>query len=279
MSLIKFITVYDDEKQMLFSDHILERYNISAYPAIYKFENRPYFDGINTDSEIYLNMRNKGNIVGPNVPAAIFQEAYKNAYDCGYFAVVVVCPHGKWFPYYKEAVLAANRFKRRKKIDLDTFRISVIDSKSFAAGVMIHAISISYQHTVNHCPTGITIDYGRKNVLKNKTYILSKSANLLDSCDDKLNAYKSFGYKFEKIDISQSHDFIKYDMFAKAVAKELRKKNCKYVISVGADCDFSGNIIGRIEELSKISPICCMQYGIPTAAVLGNGAICINIVT
>lgn len=279
MGLIKFITVYDDEKQMLFSDSILKRYNISAYPAIYNFNDRPYFDGINTDSEIYLNMRNSGDVIGPNVPAAIFQNAYKNAYDSGYFAVVVVCPHGKLFPYYKEAVLAANRFKRSKKIDLDTFRISVIDSKSFAAGVMIHAISIAYQHTVNHCPTGITIDYGRKNVLKNKTYILSKSANLLDSCDDKLEAYKSFGYKFEKINISQSHDFIKCDMFANIVANELKKHDSKYVVSLGADCDFAGNIIGRIEELSKKIPICCMQYGIPTAHILGNGTICINIVT
>lgn len=277
MGLIKFITVFDDEKQMVFSESILKRYNISAYPSAFSCDNKMYYDGLNTDSSAFSDMSKHCTVIGPSIPAKVFQQAYIRAYNDGYFAVVVVCPHSKWFPYYDEAVLAANKFKRSKKYDFTTFRICVINSKSFAAGVMMHTLSMSRDHEINHCSSSLVIEYGRKNTEKNDTYILSKSPNAFCDTSNELVAFRSFGYKFTKLDISQSHDFIKFDSFSDIICKQLKKGNVHYAVSIGCNCEFAGNIIGRIEKKSGIKPICVMQYAVPSTKVLGDSSICINL--
>lgn len=277
MGLIKFITVFDDEKQMVFSESILKRYNISAYPSVFFCDNKAYYDGLNTDSSAFSDMINKYTVIGPNIPAKVFQQSYIQAYDEGYFAVVVVCPHSKWFPYYDEAVFAANKLKRSKKYDFSTFKICVIDSKSFAAGVMLHALSMSSEHANNHCASSLVMDYGRKKAEKNDTYILSKAPIAFCDSSDELVAYRSFGYKFTKLDISQSHDFIKFDSFSDIICKQIKKNNFRYAVSIGSNCKFAGNIIGRIKRKSGVKPICVIQYAVPSTKVFGDSSICINL--
>lgn len=277
MGLIKFITVFDDDNQMILSESVLKRYNISAYPPVYFYNNKPYYDGLNTNSVEFIDLKKTKNVVGPQIPDKVFQTAFLQAYNDGYFAVVVVCPHSKWFPYYKQATSAANKLKRSRMLDFSTFRVCVIDSKSFAAGVLLHTLSMAQQYEVNHSPSDVVVDYGRKQAIKNKSFILLKSAYAFGEDCNEVSAFRSFGYKFEKIPISDSHDFVKFDLFSDIVCNQLKKGKGRYAVSLGADCDFAGSIIGRIEKKTGIMPICVIRYGVASSDIFGNSAICINI--
>lgn len=277
MGLIKFITVFDDEKQMVFSEKILKRYNISAYPSVFFCDNKPYYDGLNADSSLYSNMKRQNTVIGPVVPSGVFQREYTKAYNEGYFAVVVVCPHSKWFPYYDEAVTAAKKLKRSKKYDYSTFRITVIDSKSFAAGVMMHTLSMAHDYEINHLPSGLVIEFGRKNAIKNDTFILSQTPNAFCDLSGELTAFRVSGYQFKKTDINSMPDSVKFDLFADMICRQLKKMNYNYAVSVGGSCNFAGNVIGRIIKKSGVNPICVMQYAVPSTDVLGDSSICINL--
>lgn len=277
MGLIKFITVFDDEKQMVFSETILKRYNISAYPSVFFCENKPYYDGLNADSAMFSEMKRHNTVIGPDIPSEIFQREYIKAYNEGYFAVAVVCPHSKWFPYYDEAVAAANRIKRSNKYDFSTFRISVIDSKSFAAGVMIHTLSMAHDHEINHLPTGLVVEFGRKNAIKNDTYILSQTPNAFCDLPNNLTVFRVHGYELKKTDINSIPDSVKFDLFADMICRQLKKKHNNYSVSIGTNCEFACNVIGRIIKISGNKPICVMQYAVPSTNVLGDSSICINI--
>lgn len=277
MGLIKFITVYDDEKSMVMFETVLKRYNISAYPPMFLHNKSPYFDGINSNSVNFIKIKENNFIDSAAIPISVFKEAYRRAYDQGYLAVIVVCPHSKWYPYYKDAVKASNNFKRSKIRNYDYFRIDVIDSKSFASGVMFHALSMSRQYVINHCPSQLVSAYGRKNAVNNQTFILSDCKNAFGNIDGNLTAYRSYGYKFDEISVTNYQDSVKYDVFAQFVSKKIRKSNGRYAVSFGADCYFVGNIIGRVESITGIHPVCSMQYGIASTSVLGNRTICFHL--
>ena len=277
MGLIKFITVFDDEKQLILSEAVLKRYNISAYPTVFFSDGKAYYDGLNSNADDFLCLKKTKGVTPPQIPSKVFQSAFLQAYIEGYFKVVVICPHSKWFPYYKDAIIALNRLKHRKTIDFSTFSISVIDSKSFSAGVLLYTLSIARQYEIYHLPSDMVVDYCKNNAVKNKSLILLKSADAFGECCDDLTAFRSFGYKFEKLHLSDSHDNVKLDIFADAVCAEIKKGSGRYAVSLGAHCDFAGYVLGRIEKNSGIMPVCVMQYGVSSADVFGNSAICVNI--
>lgn len=277
MGLIKFITVFDDEKQMILSEKILKRYNISAYPSVFFCDNKPYFDGLNADSDLYSELRRHHDVTKPVIPLKIFQREFIKSYHEGYFAVVVVCPHRKWFPYYDEAVAAVNRIKRSSKYDFRMFRMSVIDSKSFGAGVMMHTLQMAHDYEVDHNPSGLVIEYGQLNARKNKSYIFSQAPNAFCEKSGCISAFEVSAYHVKPIEVEAVFESISYDLFADKICQLLKKSKGNYVVSVGNKCDFAGNIIGRIIKKSGIKPIGVMQYSITTTSVLGNESVCVNI--
>lgn len=275
--MIKFITVFDDENQMILSETVLKRYNISAYPVVFFSEGKAYYDGLNSDSDAFLRLKMTNGVTQPQIPAKVFQSAFLNAYNEGYFKVIVVCPHSKYFPYYKDAVTAANKFRHRKALDFSTFDISVIDSKTFAAGVHLFTLEIARQYELYHMHSDSLVDYCRNNAIKNKSMVLLRGGNITGCGSNDLTAFKSFGYKFEKLKLSDSHDNVRLDNFADLVCSAIKKGIGRYCVSVGSDCDFAGYVLGQIEKNSGIVPVCVMKYGIVSADLLGNSAFCVSL--
>lgn len=278
MSLIKFITVFDDEKQKLLYYDILKTYSISAYPSAYYNGKRAYIDVLGTNSAKYFEHLNEfENLTGPTIPVAIFQDAISKAYDDGYLVAAIICPFKKWMPqYYRNAVLAAENFRRHIDVDHTTFKICVIDSKAFAAGYLYFTLQLARLHVNDHCPTGIVLEDSKNFV--SKTIYLTKSGEKFGFENGKFAAFRTFGKRFyTDINISESTDYVKFDNFAKACAKYIRISGGKYCVSFGAGCNFSGNVIGRIEKILGYPPIATMQYSTTSAAVLGLETICIHI--
>ncbi len=279
MALMKFITVFDDEKQKLLYNDVLKRYNISAYPSVYFADGKPYIDYLNSNSSLFLNHKaNCSELYGPEIPVKVFRQAIKFAYDDGYSVAVIVCPSRKYLPsYYKNAVTAMNNFYRNQNIDLTTFKVKVIDSKSIGSGHLYFTLKLARLYLNDHCPSGIVIE-DSKNIVS-KTLFLSTSASKLGFKAGETAAFRIFGNRiFYDINISNSADCVRYDLFAKACAKYIQKYKAKYFVSVGADCTFSANIIGRIEKILDYPPIATIRYGIASTEVIGAETICVHIV-
>ncbi len=276
MSLIKFITVYDDESQSLMYEDIMKTYNISSYPPAYYFNNKTSVDGINTDSTQFMKQKSEIECIrGPIIPADVFKIAINNAYNQGYALALIVCPNKKWYPYYYDAVKAANRYRRSIKKDFRTFSVSVIDSRAFAAGSLYYTLQLARLHINHHCPTGIILE-DAKNLLS-KTIVLTSSGERFGFKNGNLVAFRVIGKRLYKyMDISESSDYVKFNNFAKICERYVRLSGSKYIISFGAGCYFSGNVIGRIEKLIGYPPVAISQYGVASADVLGTETICIH---
>lgn len=276
---MKFITVFDDEKQKLLYNDILKRYDISAYPSVYFADGKPYIDYLNSDSVLYYKHRaDCDNISGPEIPVKVFRQAIKFAYDDGYSVLLIVCPSKKYCPsYYKNATTAAKNFYRNKNVDLTTFSIKVIDSKAIAAGHMYFALQLARLYNNLHCPSHVVIA-DSKNIIS-KALFLSASAEKFGFKNGELSAFRLYGNRLLRdINISDSSDYVRYDIFANVCAGYIKKAKGKYIVSVGANCTFSANIIGRIEKQLGYPPIATIQYGIVSSEVLGLETLCVNIV-
>ena len=263
--------------QMCLSENILKKYNIAAYPPVYFCDGKPYYDGLNTNASEFVSQKNTIYVKGPMIPEKVFHNAFQQAYNEGYFSVIVVCPHSKWYPYYKQAVNAANKFRRSNRFDFDTFSIDVVDSKSFASGVSLHTLLMAQQYELCHYSADTVVAYGKNLALKNKTYILLDSESAFGEKCSGLTAFRSAGYKFEKLSVSESQDCVKLDFFADIICKQLKADGIRYSVSFGADCDFAGSVIGRIESKSGKKPVSVNCYSIASADVLGNSTFCVNL--
>lgn len=271
MGFIKYIAVFDDEAQMVLSTKVLDRYRISAYPAFFVADGKPYYSSVNAESSDYAEMLKSCTEIGtPDIPVKVFMHAYQAAYDSNYFKVVVMCPHAKLYPYYKAAVTAANRFNRHKNIDFSTFEITVIDSKAVAVGPMLQLLELAHNHDVYGYSSTLAIDVAKRATKNSKVFILSKTG-------EDFTAYRIFGNTRTQINLSNSNEYMKYDDFVEAISVYLKKDGKRYAVSFGCNCDFAGNIIGRINEVTDKSPVCSMKYGIASAAVLGDQTVCIHI--
>lgn len=278
MALIKFITIYDDESRSLINEEIRKRYDITIWPTAYDDDVRTYIDDIHTNSvEYFRHINMLPEVTEPGIHHKIFQLALQYAYEDGYSLAMIVCPNKKWYPYYKEAIKAVNNVKRSVTKDFTTFRMRVIDTKSFAAGSLYHVMRLARMHINDHCPTGIVEEDAKS--FTAKTLVLTKSGAKFGFTNGKLACFRVFDRRFyTDLKVSDSSDYVIYDDFAKAAAKYIKNSNAKYIISFGAHCDFAPNVIGRIENLLGFAPIAISQYSIPSAAVLGLDSLCIHII-
>ncbi|MBR5233561.1 MAG: DegV family protein [Clostridia bacterium] len=275
MSLIKFMTICDDEL-LLQNRLLLKKYDISAYPSVYFCEKKPYIDTINTNSELFYKDFKTGKVTSlPTIPADFFEYEFQNAYNSGYFGVFIIFPHNRWTDFKHQAEIAKKRFLRKIEIDEEGFIIKFYDSKTFAGGTVSQTLEFAKLYQNAHFSVKDFYDLIRSEKQDKYTYILSKNENMFDA-DTGLKGYIIKNNKITRMDISQHSDSVIYDLFAEDFVKH--SNGCRYDVSVGYNCDFAGNILGRISKLSGLSPSSAIKYGVPTTRILGNSALCLSFV-
>ena len=272
MGLAKFICIYDDEENMIVSEKTTRLYEVNVLPSSFKASGKIYIDGINSDSEKYDELLFENTIEQrPCVPSKVFLEVYKKAFRSGYMAVIVLCPHRKWYGFYNEAKAAQQMFSRHKKYSSENFKIYVIDTKSFAAGAMLYGILGARLYADRSCSSEYIAGLIKSKCDKSRTLIFMLK-------DTEYKAYLIKGTRLSEIEISDSVDAVKFTRFAETAVKYIKRTPEKrYFVSLGIHCDFAGSILGRIESNINILPQAVVQYGIPTADVLGTKAFCIHI--
>lgn len=273
MAFLKFITICDDEL-LPNSVAVLKKYDITALPSIYFCDNTPYIDTVNSDSEMFFNFQKTDKITSfPTVPADVFEHEINQAYNIGYFGVLIVLPHNKWTDYKHQAEIAKKRFMRKNKIDEQGFQIHFYDSKTFAGGTISLTIDFARRYHDYHLSVDNFLSMLKHNKLDKITYILSKDENIFDS-EKGLKGYIIRNNNLFRMNISQYSDSVIFDLFAKEFVNNT--KNLKYNVSIGYNCDFGGNVLGRIESMTGLLPAATSKYGISTTQILGNSSICIN---
>lgn len=281
MSYIKFLSICDDEFGTILPEKIRLRYDISLLPTCYaNGVNQPFYDRVNSSGTQFAGLLSAGSAcTAPDIKPSLFSYMYNLCNRNGYDALYVICPHAKWYPYYDSACKAVHSFKRTKDYPgEDVFKISVVDTKSFAAGALYHAYRIAREFKLTFCDFS-TMDYWNPSFQKMyKTLILTNSVSVpIHRQGSSLSAYTVSGNLLRQLDISDSVDGVKYDLFAQVAEKAIRKSQGRYVVSFGSDCRFVGNVLGRIETLCGYTPVASAQYGIASTAVLGADAFCVHL--
>ena len=108
-------------------------------------------------------------------------------------------------------------------------------------------------------------------------YVLSQGPCVLGGGEG-LNAFLVRKDRVKNLKISDYPDPVIFDKFSDAVCADLKKYARNAVVSLGCDCTFAGNVLGRIEQTSGKNPLCTVQYGVCTAGLLGTNAMCISLI-
>ncbi len=275
MAFLKFMTICDDE-QLPQNRQLLKQFDISAFPSIYFCNNTSYIDTVNSNSEKFYNDLQSGKVtVMPTVPADLFEYEFQQAYDNGYFGLIIVFPHNRWTDFKHQAEIAKKRFFRKTEIDEQGFMIKFYDSKTFAGGTFLQTLELAKLYQNSHLSAFDFYNFIKSQKQNKFTYVLSKDENFFDS-DKGLKGYIIKNNNIVRMNISQYSDSVIFDLFAKHFVDNFEKS--KYNISFGYDCDFSGNILGRIEKLSGVIPDSISQYGVSATHVLGKSSVCLSFV-
>lgn len=278
MAFVKFFTVCDDEYRHILTERRQKAFDVNAYPSVVTVDGVPYYDSLNGSAKMYCDAIREGkNVTKPTIPAGVFELELNRAYNEGYLGAVIVCPHSSWTDFKHQATIAVKRFKRKTKIDELGFKIKIFDSKQLGAGVsyLTYFFAENY-HELYHSTTDFFsfMEYFKSNPI---VYVLEDGPCEFDSS----SGIKGFSLKknsLNKFDISHYPDSVIFDKFANMVTADARKYSRNLVFSIGSECEFAGNVIGRIERDLEKSSLCTIQYGVSTASVIGNKALCINLV-
>ena len=209
MSLIKFMTICDDDLSLVSFDR-LKILDISVYPLMYFCDNMPFYDTLNTDVEkFYVHINNGSDITEPSISPNIFEYEFNKAYINGYHGIVVVFPHCKWTSYRKSAETAKKRFLRKISIDEQGFEIKFINSRTFGADVLLQTIQLAELYGHFHYTVAEFLSFVKFLDKKRVSFILSYGKNKLSSKND-YAAYIIRENRLFELDICKYPEFVQH---------------------------------------------------------------------
>ena len=275
MSLVRFLVFQDDDNKLVLTSERLQKYDITLIPCSYYYGNRLYVSGVNSNVKYYSFLLKNNCDVKPDISADLIRYLYESSKKSGYMTVFVLCPHSKFADCYKTAMLAKKKFMRNEKSE-DRLNIKVIDTKSLGIDFSLASLQMicSYYNYSNSVFMAEQAIKARRESAK--TYILSYSDIPFSGNKSTLSAYVITGSRIKSLNITQSVESVQFDRFADIIIAAFDKTH-KYAVSYGSDCNFVGNILGRIEAKLKFCPITIAIYGILTTNILGPASLCIHV--
>lgn len=278
MARIKFLTFFDCDAD---NDNIIEaatNRHISFIPTVFRTGDCLFVDILKPNIKRFDKFRH----LTPIECEALDDEKYllrlfKEISLSGYDSLFVMCPDSKLTPHHKTVCNAVQRFKRNKYYsEINDMNITVIDTEQFGAGLLMQTFMI--------CDAVLNYNYGieelkamcRKTAVNSKLYALTRDDE--NFFNGKLRAYKVCGGSFEPLNISESIDEVKYDRFTEIIGNELKTgKYSGYAVSVGENCDFSMNIIGRLKMITQCGPALTRKYSLISSSVFGINTVLVHL--
>ncbi len=279
MGLVRFLTVYDDEHEEILQRKHMRMLDIASLSSFYQCNGLSYLDNMNTCSRDFIRMKNDfTQCTSADIPPGVFQHIFEKTAQHGYRRLLVICPNGKWTPYYKNAVHAANNFRRnelRNNAD-DFFDVQVVNSRGVGIAPVIMTNTLAKMYARAAVSPKMFEDYANNFAKSSVTYLLTDGCNEFSDFSD-LRAFRITSTRVFSLDISESIEEVRIDKFTKYAGNAIKRSGGRYAVSYGYGCKFIGNVLGRLERDYNFKPLITAQYSIASAQLLGSNAFCVHL--
>lgn len=276
MGMVKFLTVFDDEKCMVLNNINMSRYRIAYLPAFYRYNNESFIDSLNATS-FSFSKTDKAQISSFGISSGVFQYVYNLASEKGYKMMIVICPHGKQSPYYKEALIASKRHLRNavNNNETDMMPVYVFDSRAFGIAPTLMAVKIADMYATSAMPVELLKAYIKRFADSSVTYLLTADKNAVGQCEV-LRAYRITSNRIFSLNLNELSDEQKMERFIQLISKAIKSSKGNFAASFGACCTFSTHILTTLAHKHNYVPTAEVQYSIPSVRMLGMNSLCIH---
>lgn len=276
MSNVKFLTVYDDEQEIILNGKHMYGYKLAYLPTFYKYKNKSFMDGINAHSSDFE--KHKSEITEFGISSNVFQYVYELVSKRGYKTLCVICPHGKVLPYYRAAATAEKRYMRNSanRTETDAMPVYIFDSKAFGIAPILMADKLAEMYSYSAMPTELLIAYAKRFAASSVTYLLTADKNIYNDCFE-MRAYRITSSRVFLLDLKSDNEKLKTQHYLQLVKKAIKKRNGKFAVSYGASCSFADSILTQLKFEYAYEPIVEAQYSIPSTKILGFNSMCIHL--
>ena len=138
---IALIIPSEDGYLKLFPDDLCDYCDLIVIPVSYTINNVMFYDGLNTDNEIFFNnnfLEKDFDFKG--IPEPVYTEVIDSLINKGFDGVLLFTPSKRWSKTYKNAVKSLQKVKRRVNYKESGFKSAVIDTKTFSTAVGCMAV-------------------------------------------------------------------------------------------------------------------------------------------
>ena len=276
MGIVKFLTVFDDETNVMLNNENMSRFKIAYLPTFYRYNNESFIDSLNATSYCFSQIDNS-KISSFGISSKVFQYAYELISKRAYKLLIVVCPHGKFSPFCKEALIASKRFLRNavNNNETDMMPVYVVDSKGFGIAPVLMAIKISDMYSTFAMNEELLKGFMTRFAKSSVTYLLTADKNSLGSSEN-LRAYRITSNRIFPLNLCETTDEKNIDLFIGILTKAIKKSNIKFAASYGAKCSFSTQILATLKHKYNYVPVIEAQYSIPSTIMVGINSLCIH---
>ena len=277
MGMLKFLTVFDDERNVVLDSGLMSLYKIAYLPAFYRYNNESFLDSLNASSFCFFEL-DDNEISSYGISSKVFQYVYELVSDRGYKMLIVVCPHGKLSPFYNEANVASKRFLRNAVNNniTDQMPVHVVDSKAFGIAPTLMAMKIADMYATSAMNEGLLKAFIKDFTKSSVTYLLTADKHSVGNSEE-LRAYRITSNRIFPLNLNGGAESENIDLFVKIITKAIKKSKNRFAASYGACCTFSTNVLTILNKKYNCFPVTEAQFSIPSTKMIGINSLCIHL--
>lgn len=278
MGNIKYLTVFDDEYNVILNRTRMSKRKLAYLPAYYRIGEHSHLDGISATGRDFINFLKSDSVIEDfGISSSVFQYVYEQISLRGYKSLFIVLPHTKWYDYSKSAILARKNMYRNavNNNEKDLMSVYVFNSKGLGIAPILLADKLATMYAECAMPLDLLNLYAEKYAESSSTYILTRGINVFNNTED-LKAFRITSTRVFPVELHGDDD-TKIESFAKRVSAEIKKREGRFAVSYGPDCNFAGDVTGKLHYCHSLHPVVDAQYAAPSLKILGSKSLCIHL--
>lgn len=168
---IALIIPSEDGYLKLLPDELCDYCDIIVIPVSYTINNVMFYDGLNTDNEIFFNNNFlEKDFVFKGIPEPVYTDVINSVIDIGYDGVLLFTPSKRWSKTYETAHKSLQKVRRHINYKESGFKSAVIDTKTFSTAVGCMAVRCA-QKIIDGASFEETVEYANSLADKTRTLV------------------------------------------------------------------------------------------------------------
>jgi len=249
----------EDGYKRLFTDEICDYCNFYILPVSYTIDSVAFYDGLNTDNEIFFNPNfTDSDFKYIGIPEQVFTRKLEEIERDGFSSALILTPSRRLPEIYKTAFSAVQKYRRRKCCVEGRFRAEAADTQSFSTGVGITAVRCA-QFMRGDVTMDEIMDHTRQLSARAVTLVYKTSPDDMHSflngsvCsfDNTIRSIRIFSNRITPLK-SKPGDDAGIEKFMRDCARNLREDS---VYTLAADPDYLGKAERAAVQTFGFEPI------------------------